>query len=438
MTIPLPTPGGDAYAAGIYLSPYVPPTLDVSFRYDFHEIEDGAGAQVAVLDLQHNTYGTWQAAYDVHHPVGQMLLSALISGEDLDHWGAVFRLPGSEQIIASGPVTTIIAADGRRNGLSDDAISVYGVTDMAYLSDRICFPLESIDIPLTADTGPGHTWGSYRKYRKDPVETVILEFIDGALGSTARPRRQLGAGITPQTTFVVPASLGRGPTVFTAPTANDSVQSVIDNIAGLAGLSFDIRQSGPGEVTVYVVENQTREGIVWAPSGAYGEDAGSGPATANGLTVKRQRSKATSVIASGYGNDTSVVYVRRDATAPSLGVPTIREEFIKGAVEGTTTDDVEILVDEADAELEEDSGELGLDLEPSPLAPWHLGVDYELGDNVIGVIYGEDVEAPIRRVVFTHSDGAITESITAEWAEDLLGPVVRDLYRRLDRTTRRT
>lgn len=416
------------------MTAFIPAALDISWRYDFVEIEDGSGASAATVDITRNEQGTWQVNYPIAHPMAQVLLASLVAGEDIDRWGAVFRLPGTGDIVASGPASTILANDGVRNGVADDAISVWGVTDFGYFSKRLTWPSPTEDISETPDDGSGVTLTNFDRTKTGPVETVILDFITENLGSGAIARRQLGAGLgASQPTLTIPTTAGRGPTVTYTVTMNDNLGGVIAALAPLGDLTIDLRQAGPGEMEVIVNEAVTREGIVWSPTSSFGELAGGGPATANGISVKRQRRASTQVICSSYGDDATVTYVRRDADDITGTIATEREEYIKSG-----SADAAEMIPEADAELEEDSSEIGLDVEPSALAPWRLGQDYELGDRVIGVIFGQDIEAPIRRVLLTHDNGTFVEQATAAYDDaTALAPILNDLYSRLQKLTRR-
>lgn len=391
--------------------------LLTTFRKDYVEDEDAGNAKTSVLTLKINDYGLWQLVWDFGTNQADYMLEALASGEDLGRWGIVFRNPYTEQIVASGPITTVIASDGRRNGIAADAVSCWGVTDLTHFRERITFPDPTTDIPVT--TGAvGHTWSAFTRTKTGPRETIALDFIRENIGSTAIARRRLPVPLN------VPTSLGRGGTDSYTVTANENVLTVVQQMGARGDLVFDVLQvDGAAELDVVVREPQVREGIVWST------DLG----TANGVSIKAQRRPKTDVINSGSGDDPTTVYVRRVATAPTGGFSEVREEFIKGS--GA---DPEELSGEADEELIEDGPETGVDVEPAPEAPWQVGVDYEIGDRVIGMFADTPFTVPLLQVVLRHEDGTLTEEPSAGFEDDdSIEPVLNLIFRELRKLRRR-
>lgn len=392
--------------------------LMVGLRKDYVEIEDGSGARTSVVTLKRNDYGLWQHVWDFGTPAAEILFQAQIDGEDIGRYGLIFRQPESEQVVASGPATTLIASQGRRNGVAADALSAWGVTDTTHLRERITYPVPTVDIPATTGS-TGHTWSAFSRTKTGPAETVALDFARENIGASALARRKLA-----NATVIVPASLGRGPTRTYTATANENVLTVMQECFAGTNLTFDLVQTADNELTLMVRESQLREGIVWSV------EAG----TAAGVAVKAQRRPKTSVINSGSGDDATTVYVRRDAPVPPGGFSEVREEFIKGS-----GDDPVELSGEADEELVEDSAEVGLDIEPMPDLPWRVGVDYFLGDEVYAQFRDTPFPAPLEQVIIRHEGGTLTEEPSAAFTDDDdLSPILTDLYRQLRRLRRRS
>lgn len=413
VVIPPPFSGG--YAGEL-------PSLDISIRKDWIERYDGAGARTAVLTLKQNDYGLWQVIWPAGTPAYDLMVQALASGEDLGRWGVVLRQPGVAEPVASGPVTTAILAEGRTNGIAEDAISVWGVTDLTHLRERVIFPDHTVDLPNSNATGTGNTWPVEADEETGPAETVMLTYVRRNLGADALARRRLGANFP--CSLVVPASQGRGPTVTVAPPPNRNVLEQVDELATLAGLTVDMVQTGPAQITVFVREATVRNGIVWSVESG----------TALGVRVKRQRRPKTEVIAGGSGTYGPPLHVRRRAAAPvpgvtepSEGYSEVREEYIKGS-----GDEAAPIIVKADEELIEDGPELGLAVEPAPGVPWRVGVDYQVGDVAIGMFGSIPFPAPVRQVVLRHEDATLIEEPSVGFADsEPIEPVLDQLFSRI-------
>lgn len=419
--------------------------LECSVRRDGVEMVDGSGAQTSVLTLKKNDYGLWQQVWPHGTPAARFLQDAQRARHDLGRYGLVYRQPGTEVVVASGPVTTVIDSFGRRNGIASDALSCWGVTDLTHLRERIVFPDPTVDIPLTS--GTLHQWPSFTRTKTGPAETVALEFIRENIGSTALARRRLA-----YFTLVIPVTQNRGPVVTRSPQANSNVLEVVQELMALAGLVIDVKQTARQVLTVEVRTPAVRTNIVWMPG-----DGG----TASGISIKASRRPKTDVIASGSGDDPSAPYARRVAAAPPGGYSEVREEFIKGSGSIATTDRpaqgdqpartvaeqnadlVAKLVADADEELIEDGPEYGLDVEPSEGTVWRVGIDYNLGDLTKAHLPGDDeqpgasFDVPVNTVLLRHDDGTLTEEPTAAFDDDFsIEPLLRRIFRKITRAER--
>lgn len=403
------------------LVPGQPAALDVTIRKDGVEVADGAGGRTGVLTLKVNDYGLWQWVWPRGSYAYDYLFDAFASNEDLGRYGLVFRYPDDPTIIASGPITTMIAADGNVNGVATDAVSAWGVTDITHLRERIIFPVWTEDLPNSNVTGTTGTFSQFDDEESGSAENILLRYVRRNLGDLALTRRRL-----PWATLTVPAERGAGPSTFYRPKANTNVLAAAVDLASLAGTTFDVVQTGNNALSLIVRDRVERTGIIFDPS----------IGTALGVQLKRQRRPKTEVIASGSGDDASVVYVRRRAASPSPGITEppggyseVREEFIKGS-----GDDADELIANADAELVEDGPELGIKVEPAPGVPWRVGRDYFPGDYAIGVFRGASFFAPIEEIVLRHQDGTLVEEPSVGFADDdNVGPVLDVILKKIAR-----
>lgn len=406
------------------LYPGAAPALDVTIRKDGVEIADGSGGAVGVLSLRQNTYGNWQRSWSAGTRAFDVMYDAFASGEDLGRWGLLFRYPGRDQVIASGPVTTTILAEGSNEGIAADAVSCWGVTDLTHWRERIVFATPTTDVPDGNATGAGGTWPAFTRTKTGHAEDLLLEYLRENLGPAALNRRKL-----PWANIVIPANRGVGPVVTVSPQANENVLDIAQQLAALAGTSFDMIHTGPNELTVYVRDSVYRGNIIF--STAIG--------TARGVQIKKQRRSKNEVIASGAGDDATTRYVRRRAAPPVAGIiappggySEVREEFIKS--NGT---DAELIV-KADSELIEDGGEFGLKVSPDPSCPWRLGEDYHLNDTVAAMVYDQPFELPIREAVIRHESDTLVQQPSVGFDDDeSIEPIINSLLARIRRLENR-
>lgn len=409
-----------------------PSRLDVSVRKDWSVVADGEGARVCVLTLKANDYGLFQLVWSDTTRAGQELASALISGEDLGRWGLVFRNPTTGAVIASGPITTVIRADGSTPGIARDAVSCWGVTDLTHLRERLIYPEPAVDIPVTDPAGPLHTWSVVERSLTGTPENLIRSLVDETLGAAALARRRL-----PGVTLTIPATAGIGDQASrtVVEPVNRNVLEACEGVASLGGLVFDLVNTSNGQLELVIREPQVRRGVVWSTH----------LGTALGVSVKRQRRPKTDVIAGGSGAAAPVdtPYARRVASSavvggnPTGGFAEVREEYIRAS-----GDDPADITSRADEELVEDGPELGLSVEPAPTNPWAVGVDYEVGDETIallgagGTSPGQEieVEVPLRQVLLRHDEGVLVEEPSTGFdVDDNLEPVIERIDRRLRR-----
>lgn len=403
--------------------PGVLATVDVMIRRNWREVADGAGGTQGAIQLRGNDYGVWQWVWPIGTPAYAELFAALNSGEDLGDWGLVFRHPGTEIIFASGPVTTIIAAEGNTNGVSGDALSAWGVTELTHWRERLIMPDSTVTLPDANTTGTGGTFPVFTDTRTGHAEDLLLDYLRANLTAGLAYRRLQDVTVT------VPANRGAGPIVTLSPQANTNVLEVAQTLALISGTSFDMVQTGPGTAEVKVWDRQVRQGIVFSV------DLG----TAAGVRLKKQRRRKTQIIASGSGNDSTVRYARLTAATPVAGVVAppsgyseVREEFIK-----SSGDDANLIL-KASQEIIEDGPELGLAVEPADGVPWLLGQDYMLDDTVVGVLGGEEFEIPIHEVLINHQDDTLSQQATVGFSDtEDISLIIEDLTARLRRVEER-
>lgn len=380
------------------------------------EIGDGTGAINATLTIEANNFGTWQAAWPLDCEAARIFEDALASTEDKDQWGLVFRHPDTQEIIASGPSTTIICAEGRPEGITPDAVSVWGVTDEEILRNRIMFADPAEDVSTTAIT----QFAVADDVRTGPAEDIFLGFVADNLGPDALITRRRN------NTLVVPESQGRG-LVTTYTSQSNTLLSMGREVFARAGLAFQIVQDATtGKLVLEVREPTARTGVIWSVQAG----------TATALALKSQRRPKTSVIVSGSGEDPTTPYVRADAAAPSGGFTGPREEYIK-----ITADDTEFaeMRDAGRSELEEDAGEIGVKIVPTLGTPWVLGRDFKINDMVIVSRRSADVQVPVTSVVYSHPTGGVVveEPRGGGWEDASTEPILRKLLNTLRRYERR-
>lgn len=352
--------------------------LAVSLRKDFVEVEDGAGYLSFSAQADYCGAGQWQAIWPSNSAAAQALVASRAAGEDPCRWGVVVREVGSPTVVFSGPLMQATLSEGTPQGYARDSVTALGMSDTGILAGYLGFMTPGTDVPTTAGTNAT----AYYTATGTPAETVLLEVIRDNVGGDAIARREVAQ-------MLVPASLGRGPSVTAKLRFTDLLEFVY---AYQLRTEVGVRlvQGGRGELLVEPVIPQNRPGLVWSVAAG----------TLSGAAWTWQAVEATDVIAGGRDELTSRSFVRSSATAPSGGFGFRRERFTAQ----TNVEDAADLKAAADERLTEGAFQDSIALEPVDSINWRYGVDYELGDTVQVTVGGQTVTDRIWSLSVSHSD----------------------------------
>lgn len=336
-----------------------------------------------------------------------------------DGAGIVVRAAGTDQVLMSGPVedarrTVEMGADG---GVSD-SWEFQGHGDEVILAESLAFPASGTDIPTTgAIEGLGHSIDT-----NVPAETALLNVVRANISSAANIARRRYSWLT------VPATQGRGGTVSRA----DRFSRIIDTAQTLGlvgGLTFSVKQSGQGQVTMTVRVPQVIPGAGWRLG-----------VNVSSVTYSKTAPTADDVVIAA-GDDSEGVereFTRMERTTSSTAWGRRREQFVD------TSDTLLSELRQSGAEaLEEGRATAGLAITPMETPALRVGVHYQVGD--IGTVALGTMPAitdRIRQVSIHHEAGAapvVRPSVGAPNPDDspALLSLVRKLGKQLSKFQRR-
>lgn len=264
------------------------------------------------------------------------------------------------QVMMSGPVTGI----GRKKDKDGDRLTLSGVDDSVWLHRRLAHP-----------SAPPFTASAY-DIRTGAAETVLREYVDANLGSSALPERQV-AGLA------LAADQLRGTTVK----GRGRFQYLDDLLRSLAlvggGLGFRIVQSDLNLLfEVYEPEDRTRTAV-------FSEELGN----LAGFSYQAEAAEANHVLAAGGGEGVARTFVEGADSASVVRYGRI--ETFKDQRQTTDTAELQQAVDE---ELAERAEQVGLSISPSDTDALQFGRDYNLGDRVTVVLDDTRIVDVLREV----------------------------------------
>jgi hypothetical protein len=355
-------------------SPYLVTVRDRTY----HETGGSAAGYMSLdFDLCDPVFemSTWKLRMAGEHPAGLKLFE--------DGAGIVIRAAGTSDVLLSGPVE-----DARRtlefnqdSGEMTDVWEFSGHGDEVILAESLAFAASSIDIPTTASI---NGLGSSRDVDV-PAETAILNVVRANISSTANIVRRRYPWL------IVPASQGRGSTV----TRSDRFSRIIDTAQSLGlvgGLTFSVKQSGPGQVTMAIRVPQQVSGAGWRLG-----------VNVSAVTYSKTAPTVDEVIVGGGSeNDGTDRPFTRQRFASSQEAWGRRREAFVDANEDTLSE----LRQAGTEELESGRATAGMAITPMETPGLRLGVHYQVGDiGTVALGTMPPITDRIRRVSIHHEPG---------------------------------
>lgn len=378
-------------------SPYAVTVRDASLV----EVASLAGYESLSMTLVNNGVDTMTVTIPGEHPAA---VAATADGA-----GVVIRPAGSGRVITSGQMVLSTREWTVTDGRWHDTVTLEYESDDHILRDSLCYAPTTVDVP-TSSLSTGHSWSFGQP---GPAESAIVSVVGANIGSNGNIARRAYPW------FVVPPSQGRGADVHRRDRFNTVLDSV-QKLATLGGLSFAVRHSAPGEVTLYIWEPEE------SPTARWSAEAGN----LLGLTVTKRAPLMDEVVVAGENEAEERIFTRRSRTPDASGRR--REVFL----DQRQTEELAELREAADEDLEEGRARAGMSIQPVETPALRLGEHYNLGDIGTASFGGETITDRIEQVVINHQVGqapSIVPSIgepdpaeTPAW----LAPV-RRLFRQL-------
>lgn len=298
-----------------------------------------------------------------------------------DGAGIVVRAAGTDEVLLSGPVEDIRRTVEATDDGMTDYWEVSGHGDEVILAESLAFPNSTVDIP-TDDTVTGL---NVSRDVNVPAETAILNVVRANISSTANIARRRYPWL------IVPASQGRGSTV----TRSDRFSKIIGTAQSLGlvgGLTFSIRQSAQGQVTMAIRVPQQVSGAGWR----LGVNVSAATYSKTAPTVDEV------IVGGGSENDgTDRPFTRQRFASSHEAWGRRREAFVD------TGDDMLSELRQAGSEaLEEGRATAGLAITPMETPGLRLGVHYQVGDiGTVALGTMPPITDRIRQVNIRHEAG---------------------------------
>jgi hypothetical protein len=337
---------------------------------DLNEVESCHGYERLRMELVDNGVGDFSLVLSDNHVSYDALTT--------EGAGIVVRPVGHSEVVCSGYISDVYVTESRDTDVG--GLAVTGFTDDILLAGETGFPNTAVDIP----TGSTTTLGVEVDSETGAAETVMKSFVGNNIGPAAGIVRRRYSFLN------IPASAGLGAS-STWTSRFDNLLSLCQQIATVAGLSFRIAQSAPGELTFYV----------WEPT--FNVEARFSVKAQNltSAVLALRAPNQTETIVGGDGEGLARIFTRRETAGLEATYGRRMSKFMSRA--GLT--DLAELQQEMEVELVEGLPEGGMTLYPIELPNLRYGVHYRLGDRVSAVIRGIELVEPVRRVVIEHEPG---------------------------------
>jgi Siphovirus ReqiPepy6 Gp37-like protein len=347
-------------------SPWVVTVRDI----DLNEVEFCRGYEKLRMELVDNGVGDFSLALSSDHAAYDALTQ--------EGAGLVIRPIGHDEVACSGFISDVYVTESRDTDVG--GISVTGFTDEVLLAGELGYPNTTVDVA----TGTTTTFGVERDSRTGAAETVLKAFVSNNIGPAAGIVRRRYPFLN------IPASTGLGAS-STWTSRFDNLLTLCQEIATVAGLSFRIAQSGPGELTLYV----------WEPEFNVEARFSIQAQNLTSAVLALRAPNQTDTIVGGDGEGTARIFTRRETAGLEAAYGRRLSKFMSRA--GIT--DYAELQQEMEVELVEGLPEGGMTLYPVELPNLRYGVHYRLGDRVSAIVRGIELVEPVRRVVIEHEPG---------------------------------
>ncbi|HEY9371541.1 Gp37-like protein [Streptomyces sp.] len=349
-------------------SPY-----DVQVRdRTYHEgVASASGYERLYMVLVDSDVGTWQLELKGDHPAAAFLKEPGA--------GIVVRAAGTDDVIMSGSrVSAELTVD---SAFPNGKWVFTGETDEAILRDEVVYPSQVVDV---SDTALMSFTPSHSRSTSVPAEDAICAVVLATVSATAPVARRRYPW------FATPISQGRGAVVSRKDRWCTVLESV-QKMATLGGLSFSVRQTGPGVVSLIVRVPAVRAGAKWSLE--------SGNLTSASLVYRAP--DIDEGIAGDFEGDTTRKFTRRTRAASQAAWGRRRVKFFN-----TSEDELAQMQATLDEDLDDGAERAGIKIHPKETAGLRFGEHYQLGDIGTASMAGVDLTDRIRQVVIDHHAGA--------------------------------
>lgn len=351
----------------------------------------------------HNGVGEWELTLPATHPMATVLAQP---GS-----GLVVSLYGAEKF--SGPTTNPVRSTDRQN--PDGTYTFRGVTDDILLADALAFPE-----PTNSDAT---TQLVANDVRSGNAETLMREFVAYNIANNATAGRRTGFRTYLQ---VHPTNQNRGITLTKSPRFQN-LGELLGEIAVLSNLGFQVIQRG-SVLQFEVLDIVDRSSSVRL-------DIKNGTMTKETLAVSPP--KLTRAIVAGQGEGVDRTFVYR-TTADSVTAENLWGRPIEQFIDQRNAADPIELQQAGDKNLLE-SGYTATAVKAIPADDQTMkyGVDWEVGDTVGLVTFGQETKATATAAVIianseTVAVGASIGDISGFDATFAEAKRVEDTARRVD------
>lgn len=323
--------------------------------------------------IMHNGVGDWELTLPATHPMAEALRQP---GS-----GIIVSLKGVEKF--SGPTTEPIRETDRTN--PDGTYTFRGLTDDVLLADALAFPEPSNPDPTSQATA--------NDLRSGDAETVMREFVSANVGPTAPAGRMVGFRNYIE---LEPTNQNRG--INIVKTARfDNLGVLLGEIATVAHLGFQIVQRGTA-LRFEVLNVTDRSDTVRL-------DIQNGTLTKETLAVSPP--SVTQVVVAGQGEGVFRTFVNRTSTE-SVASETVWGRRIEVFKDQRNTDEL-VELEQAGDKLLEESGFTATAVKAIPAddQTMRYGIDWEVGDTVGLVTFGQETTATVTAAVIVANSGVV-------------------------------